>query len=150
MGSTLSDLQNQEAGIPLGSILFVTLFSIKINNIVKCLNPTVDCAFYVDDFIICYRVTHMNIIERQLLLNLNKINKWATDNGFKWSKSKTQCVHFCSLRKMYKNLFIKLEDTEIPVVDEYKFLEVIFDKKLTFITHIKYLKTKSTRAQPSL
>ena len=32
--TTLSDLQGQEEGVPQGSILSVTLFSIKINNIV--------------------------------------------------------------------------------------------------------------------
>ena len=54
VGSTLSELHNQEQGVPQGSILSVTLFSLKINNIVKTLNPGVDCSFYVDDFLICY------------------------------------------------------------------------------------------------
>ena len=31
VGTTLSDLQGQEEGVPQGSILYVTLFSIKIN-----------------------------------------------------------------------------------------------------------------------
>ena len=47
---------------------------------------------------------------------------------------------------MHNNPVIKLEDTEVAVGDEYKFLGVIFDKKLTFSPHIKYLKTKSTLA----
>ena len=42
MGSTFSN--SQEEGVPEGSILSVTLFSIKINNIVKCLTPSIDCA----------------------------------------------------------------------------------------------------------
>ena len=49
-----------------------------------------------------------------------------------------------------KNAQQQFEDTEIPVVDEYKFLGVIFNKKLTFISHTKYLKTKFTRAQQLL
>ena len=62
VGTTLSDLQGQEEGVPQGSILSVTLFSIKINNIVKALNPGVDCSLYVDDFLICYRSQYMHII----------------------------------------------------------------------------------------
>ena len=51
---------------------------------------------------------------------------------------------------MHNDPLIRLEDTEIPVVDEYKFLGVIFDRKLTFLYHIKYLKNKSTWAQQLL
>ena len=56
--TTLSDLQGQEEGIPHDRILSVTLFSIKINNIVKALNLGVDCSMYVEDFVICCRSKH--------------------------------------------------------------------------------------------
>ena len=83
----------------------------------------------------------MDIIERQLQVNLNKVNKWARENGFKFSKSKTKHVHFCSRRKMHSDPVLKIDESEIPVVNKYKFLGVIFDKKkLSFIPHIKYLK----------
>ena len=72
VGTTLSGLQGHEEGVPQGSILSVTLFSIKINNIVKALNPGVDCSLYVDDFLICYRSKHIHTIERQLQQCLNK------------------------------------------------------------------------------
>ena len=60
-------------------------------------------------------------------------------NGFKISKTKTQYVHFCQLRKMH-NSTLNLDKSEILVVDQYKFLGVIFDKKLSFIPHIQYLR----------
>ena len=145
VGTTLSDLQGQE-GVPQGSILSVTLFSIKINDIVKTLNPGVDCSLYVDDFLICYRSKHIHTIERQLQQCLNKIQKWALENGFKFSKTKTQCMHFCQLRRLHNDPVLKLDGVEIPVVDQYKFLGVIFDRKLSFIPHIKYLKAKCHKA----
>ena len=49
----------------------------------------------------CYRSKSMGTIERQLQQNLNMIENLATSNGFKFSKSKTQCVHFCQLRKQH-------------------------------------------------
>ena len=69
VGSTLSELHNQEQGVPQGSILSVTLFSLKINNIVKTLNPGVDCSLYVDDFLICYRSKICTLLS----VNCNKI-----------------------------------------------------------------------------
>ena len=146
VGTTLSDLQGQEEGVPQGSILSVTLFSIKINNIVKSLNPGFDCSLFVDDFLICYRSKHMHTIERQLQQCLNKIQKWALENGFKFSKTKTQCMHFCQLRGLHNDPVLKLDGVEIPVVDQYKFLGVIFDRKLSFIPHINYLKAKCHKA----
>ena len=104
----MSEAHNQEQGVPQGSILSVILFSHKINNIVKCLNPGVDCSLYVDDCLICYRSKIMNTIERQLQLNLYKIQKWATENGLKFSKSKTVCMHFCHLRKAHNDPILTL------------------------------------------
>ena len=51
---------------------------------------------------------------------------------------------------MHNDPVLKIDDSEIPVVNEYKFLGVIFDKKLSIIPHIKYLKNKSTHAQQLL
>ena len=146
VGSTLSEAHNQEQGVPQGSILSVFPFSIKINHIVKCLNPGVDCSLYVDDFLICYRSKNMITIERQLQLNLNKIQKWTTENGFKFSKYKTVCMHFCHLRKAHNDPVLTLDGTPIPVVEENKFLGVVFDRKLLFIPNIKQLKAKCQKA----
>ena len=55
VGSTLSDLYDQEQGVPQGSILSTTSFNIKINNIVTCLDNKTDGSLFVDDFGICFR-----------------------------------------------------------------------------------------------
>ena len=146
VGSTLSDQFEQAQGVPQGSILSTTLFNIKINNIVNCLDPKTEGSLYVDDFCICYRSKSMRTVERHLQQCLNKIENWALYNGFKFSKSKTQCVHFCQLRKLHDNPQLYLYGSLIPVVDEAKFLGVIFDRKLSFIPHIKYLKAKCLKA----
>jgi hypothetical protein len=57
-----SDIQEQEMGVPQGSILSVTLFSIKINSFAKILNDNIEGSLYVDDFLICYRAKNMNSI----------------------------------------------------------------------------------------
>ena len=84
----------------------------------------------------------MKNIERQIQSNLNKIQKWATENGFKISKSKTICMHFCHLRKAHNGTVLTFDGTPIPVYEENKFLGVVFDRKLSFIPHIKQLKAK--------
>ena len=135
MGSTFSDSHPQEMGVPQGSILSVTLFSVKINSITQCLKCGVDCSLYVD----CYRSSNMSIIERQLQ---NKLQQWATDNGFQFSKTKTVCMHICQKRGLHLDPQLFLDKSPIPVVEETIFLGVIFDRKLSFVPHLKYVKKK--------
>lgn len=146
VGACLSDCFNQEMGVPQGSILSVTLFILKINSIITCLPPGVRSSLYVDDFLICYRAKQMRCIERQLQCCLNKINEWANVNGFQFSKSKTVCMHFCHMYTLHDEPTLILNGTTIPVVEQAKFLGLIFDRKLTFVPHIKYLKDKCMKA----
>ena len=103
VGTSLSDFYDQEMGVPQGSILSVTLFIVKINSIPSCVRNGVDKSLFVDDFDVSYRSKHMHAIERQLKLHLNKIEDWADSNGFKFSQSKTVCVHFCQRRSQQNN-----------------------------------------------
>ncbi len=80
VGSVLSELDDKEMGVPQGSILSVTCFSLKINSIVKAIKNNINCSLYIiDDFLICYSGVNMNNIERQLQLNLNNIHKWSIE-----------------------------------------------------------------------
>ena len=66
----------------------MTLFSIKINDIVKCLGNLTDCSLYADDFCICYRSKSMGMIERQLQQNLNKSENRETSNALSFPNQK--------------------------------------------------------------
>ena len=66
VGSTLSDSFEQEMGVPQGSILSVTLFSLKINSLAKVLSKDVEGSLYVDDFLMSYRAKNAKSCERQL------------------------------------------------------------------------------------
>ena len=146
VGSHLSDTYEQEMGVPQGSILSVTLFVLKINNIVKCLPPGVRGSLFVDDFLICYRSKSMPSMERILQGCLKKIEEWADNNGFQFSKTKTVCMHFCNKITLHPDPCLKLYNCQIPVVTEVKFLGIIFDSKLTFKPHIANLKKKCLKA----
>jgi len=133
-------------GVPQGSVLSVTLVALKINSIVKAISPGIECSLYVDDFLIVYRSKYIHIIECHLQRSLNMLSHWADTNGFKFSSSKTVCMHFCRLRSAHSNPELTLNGTLIPVVEQTKFLGVIFDNKLTFLPHIRYLKEKCVKA----
>ena len=69
-----------------------------------------------------------------------------SENGFKFSTSKTVCIHFHQQYVFFPDPNILLGKTPIKVVKEAKYLGLIFDTKLTFKNHIKYLKTSCQKA----
>ena len=85
-------------------------------------------------------------IERQLQLCLNKVHNWSVANGFKFSKSKTVCMHFCYLRTLHPNPLLMMDGDPIKVVKEMRFLGLVFDSKLSFLPHIRALKARCLKA----
>ncbi|KFM73192.1 RNA-directed DNA polymerase from mobile element jockey, partial [Stegodyphus mimosarum] len=142
MGSLFSRVFAQQEGVLQGSVLSVTLFSLKINSILRELLPTVHGSMYVDDLMIYCHGQDMRYIERQLQIALNRIVKWSNNNGFKFATQKTVCVHFCRKRNLHPEPELHLDGSLIRVEPEAKFLGVIFDRKLTFLLHILNLKKK--------
>ena len=138
--------KNKKRGVPQGGILSTTLFNIIINNIIKELSPDIYGSLYVDDCSISYKSKYIPTLERKLQHHINKITKWAKENGFKFLKTKTKCIHFCNHRKLHNNPTLNIEEENTPFVDQHKHLGAIFDKKLNFIPHINYIKTKCNKA----
>jgi len=135
-------------GVPQGSIVSVTLFALKINSVVKNLTPGVECSLYID-FFICYRFRYMHIIERHLQQTLNKLQTWVDTNEFKFSESKIVSVHFCKLHTVNPDPVLLMNRTPVVVVEQVKFLSLIFDKhhvSYSFIPHLRYLKQKCLKA----
>ena len=125
LGSIYSDMYEQEMGVPQGSILSVKLFILKINSIADVIPASFEKSLFVDDFSITCSSRNMASIERQLQLCLNKIEKWADENGFKFSKTKTVCMHFCNKRKLHPDPTLTIYNSQIPVVSQTKFLGVM-------------------------
>ena len=151
VGSAISDPQNQEEGVPQGSILSPILFEIKINSIVNTLRQNVDCSLYVDDFLVCYRSKcKMHIIERQLQLQLDRLKVWADLNGFTFSPSKTFAVHFCLKHSCVRDPDLYINNKKLEVRVQARFLGVIFDRKLNFLPHVKDLRIRCMKALRAL
>jgi hypothetical protein len=53
-------------------------------------------------------------------------------------------MHFCQQHILHPEL--KIDKVPIPVVAECKFLGLILDRKLNFISHLKYLKERCMKA----
>jgi hypothetical protein len=140
--STCSGIYRKDLGVPQGSILSVTLFGIKVNSIVNAVRPDVTCSICVDDLTVYFSGRNMNVIERQIQRSINGIPSWSVTDVFKFSKTKTVCMHLCQLRRMHREPEFTMDGGPIRVVKETKFLGLILDNKLSFIPHIKRRKIR--------
>ena len=68
-------------------------------------------------------------------LCVNSVQNWISENVFKFSTSKTVCMHFCMQNGFFPKPNILLDKYPSKVVKEAKFPSLIFDPKLTFKNH---------------
>ncbi|MBJ3756042.1 reverse transcriptase-like protein, partial [Salmonella enterica subsp. enterica serovar Derby] len=141
-GSTLSSYFPQEEGVPQGSVLSVTLFILRINDIFRQLPLTVRATGFVDDLQIFCSSVNIGLAERQLQSAISKLSSWTLRNGFVFSSQKTVCVHFCRKRGLHPDPSLRLGPSNIRVVPETKFLGVYLDRALTFRPHVRHLKVQ--------
>ena len=79
-------------------------------------------------------------------LCVNSVQNWVSENGFKFSPSKTACIHRCKQNGFFPEPTILLDKSPIKVVKEAKFLGLIFYSKLTFKNHIQHLQISCQKA----
>ena len=88
----------------------------------------VDCSLYIDDIQICYRSSNIRC------------------DDFRSSKTNTVCIHICQKRGSHLDPQLLLDTSTIAVVEKTKFMEVIFDWRLSFVLYLKYVKKKGLKA----
>ena len=152
VGNTLSDVYNQEMGVPQGSVLSCNLFSIGVNTLAKVMEARapvemearVNCSIYVDDARISIETYQPVHGARTLQKYINDFEKWGHETGFTFSTTKTEVVVFH--KTLVGAVELSINGVAIKNVPSKKFLGVIFDRHLNFIEHIAYLRTKSLKA----
>ncbi|GFT17214.1 uncharacterized protein TNCV_4739201 [Trichonephila clavipes] len=101
---------------------------------------------YVYDLQVSCQGSDMRLIVRQLHTTVSRLVQWCDQNGHTISPSKSSCVHLCRKRNLYLDPSIHIGHIQVPVVSAVRFLEVIFDCKLTFLMHVLYLRKRCERS----
>lgn len=127
-------------GVPQGSVLSCTLFSLAINGILATIPNNIRSSLYVDDLLIYCCGNYVPSIERRLQCAVNSISKWTNARGFQLSTSKTKCIHFHRKRKFQPPLKILLNNIIIPCKESIRYLGMTFDYRLSWKEHLKQLK----------
>lgn len=106
--------------------------------------PDIQLKLYADDTVFYLRAPI--IVEANTIMNesANKFNTWCEFNKLTVNLQKSKCILFSSRaahsHKAQKDLVnIRICNVKLDLVDQYKYLGVILDDRLSFIKHINYL-----------
>uniref|UniRef100_A0A3Q3AL86 Reverse transcriptase domain-containing protein n=1 Tax=Kryptolebias marmoratus TaxID=37003 RepID=A0A3Q3AL86_KRYMA len=144
INNEISSNYQMENGTPQGSIISPILFNIMINDIFSSIDKSFGVSLFADDGIIWKRGRNIKFVKRKLQEAVTSVENWALEWGFRFSISKSKVVVF-SNKKLNININLKLYGEEIERAEEFKYLGVWFDKKLTWKIHIDKIVGKCKR-----
>lgn len=129
-------------GVPQGSILGPTLFSIYINDIARAAG-TSRIHLYADDTILYSVGSSPNTAASSLKLSFTSIEQFFDNLHLRINTSKTKCILFSRKPVTQTPLTITcMNGMALEYVKKYKYLGIWLDSSLSFITHINNLQTK--------
>ena len=127
-------------GVPQGSVLGPVLFSLYINSLPDAITP-VKVVMYADDAVI---LTNSGLAMQSLLPSLHN---WCKENSLTVNDNKTMWMSFICKPNTYVPRQLTLNNKILQHCDEFNYLGLIIDEKLTFKSqHKKVLQQLTFRA----
>uniref|UniRef100_A0A8K9XH44 Reverse transcriptase domain-containing protein n=1 Tax=Oncorhynchus mykiss TaxID=8022 RepID=A0A8K9XH44_ONCMY len=130
-------------GVSQGSILGPTLFSVYINEVALAAGESL-IHLYADDTILYTSGPSLDTVLTTLQASFNAIQLSFRGLQLLLNTSKTKCMLFNRSLPAPARLsnITTLDGFDLEYVDNYKYLGVWLDCKLSFQTHIKHLQSK--------
>lgn len=144
ISSTLSSSYPIHSGVPQGSVLSPTLFSIFINDLFHNLPANVQTSLYADDSTIWTISDSLPLACKDIQAALDAIVRWCNKWGLEVSTTKTKAIIF-SLKHTKNAPHLTILNKTIKFEPYVKFLGILFDSKLTWKQHINHIKDKCGR-----
>lgn len=138
------------AGVPTGSVVGPVLWNVFYDGVLRLEMPeNVELVGYADDLAIIIKAK--NAVGLETLANeaLSKVGRWLVDHGLKMAPEKTEAVLLIG-RKRCGPVRIMLEENEIILSNQVRYLGILLDRRLSFGPHVEYVAVKATNRANAL
>lgn len=129
------------SGVPQGSILGPIFYLIYVNDIGALKNITSFIYMFADDTVIVSSGVTPKESSDRLTSDLTSISRYFNNLNLLLNPEKTKVMYFDKL-KSGKNIHkfgkVVVKNTEIEVVESFKYLGFLIDRNLNFSCHVKY------------
>ena len=136
---------NINCGVPQGSILGPLLFLIYVNDLAN-VSENLFLTLFADDTSVFYSDKSIDSALMTINEELVKLLEWLHINKLSLNIKKTHYVIFSLRKKVKTSLKICIDNNILERVSKSKFLGVMIDSKMSWNDHIKYIKSKISRA----
>jgi ribonuclease HI len=132
-------------GLPQGSALSPFSYSFYTSEVDRCLPENCSLLQYADDLAVYSSNSHSQIAIRRIQVACNNLNNFFAKIGLSVSEKKSEIMIF-SRKHSDPEAQITLNGTPLKLSNTFRYLGVVFDRKLLWNAHIKYILQKcSTR-----
>lgn len=143
-------LRKVTAGAVQGSVLGPDLWNIMYDQVLRL--PMPEDTFtvgYADDLALVITAKDVRIAEKKLNQAMKGINYWMEEHGLKLAAAKTEIVLFT--RKHIETIIpIRIGEDRVETKNNLKYLGVLLDTKLTFMSQILRSTEKAARLTTAL
>ena len=148
-GNSTSHYKLIQTGVPQGAVTSCTLFNLYINDLISELHtiPGIHCLLYADDLVFWTETSKYKTstkTEKSLNAALKKLELWCSNNNMDVNLLKTRYQSF-SLSHHSISPSLQYKAAPIPKTNEFTYLGVKFDNKLTWKPHIENITSQASK-----
>lgn len=144
IGDFVTEEFDIHCGVPQGAVLSPTLFSIFINDIPLNIKKNQSGSLLFADDLAYFQIYRKKsqALKKQINKHMKSLEMWSNSWRLSFAPKKCNYIVFSNAKKENdSNKFhIELNNQIIATCDNPKFLGIRFDKRLTFVNQINYLK----------